>query len=117
MKKAFFYLLLTGAFFLLLKACDNSHRFSAHYKLYECSLDGERWFSLDSDIPGQQDGPPFCQYIDGVQQEGDKVYVWVNGRQQPDYYVIDLSADTCTRLNGIPPHIRLQTAEQFLREH
>ncbi len=117
MKKALAILGFVAAFFLLLKLTENSHRFSADYRLYEWSLDGERWFSLESRVPGQQDGPPFCQYVDGVQQEGNKVYVWVNGSQHPDFYLIDLEASRCTRIPGVPAHIQLVSAEQFLREH
>lgn len=63
------------------------------------------------------DVAPFCQNVDGVQQDGNLVYIWVNGKQQPDYYCIDIEKDTCVRVNFIPAHIRFESPKQFLREH
>ncbi len=117
MKKIIVLIILAALCVLLVNVFENSHRFSPHYRLYEWSLDGDPWFSLETNVPGQGDGPPFCQYVDGVQQVEHCVYVWVNGRQHPDYYVIDLRENSCTRLSCLPGFVKLQTAEQFLREH
>ncbi len=118
MKKVLFILLLIGAFLLAVKSCFfRSHRFSPSYSLQESRLDGMPWYSIVSRKEGEMDDPPFCQLLDGIQQEGDKIYLWVNGSAQPDFYVLDTGADTCTPIGGPPPHIRFVSPRQFLGEH
>ncbi len=117
-KKIISFTLIAAVFFLLMRACmGDSHRFSSTYRLYETSLDGKPWYTIESSRPGEMDVAPFCQNVDGVQQDGNLVYIWVNGKQQPDYYCIDIEKDTCVRVNFIPAHIRFESPKQFLREH
>lgn len=117
-KKIISITLIAVVFFLLMRACmGDSHRFSSTYRLYETSLDGETWYTIESSRPNEMDDAPFCQYVDGVQQDGNLVYIWVNGTRHPDYYCIDIEKDTCVRINSIPAHIIFESPKQFLRRH
>ena len=102
--------------FLLTSCYGDSHRFSSTFVLYETDIDGEPWYTISSNKHSDMQAP-FPQYVDGVCQDGDLVYIWVNGTREPDYYCLDLTQDTCTRLQTLPPHVTFVSAKQFLQEH
>ncbi len=115
MKKILIVVLLVVAFLFVVKSCCyRSLSLSPTYTLQESQLDGVPWYCLESDISDDPSAPSAAQGIDGIQRDGDRVYIWLNGTQQPDYYVIDTRADTCEHLSAVPPHIQWLTPQAFL---